>query len=295
MRLLISTASLLALAACSDPLKSIEKLSEIDLASDQTVSALPSEEELARDSSVVSELLDQSDENGDPLPAIVADETQDPIADETKVASLEPIESAKADEKTGKGPVSWLARLAAKSESASKSRDTDQRLSENPYVRDVPFGTVLAFGEVARVCEARSKPLGVKVAQSETRGQVYKIFDTAENATEPRTFYVTGFSDACPRQFTAALALFGEVSMHEQLRYGRPSTEYPYSATDEAYETIKSRICRVGKGKPCGKKLENLERTTVFVSTYEKFTENGQWADVLLHDGAVVATAMKAP
>ncbi|MEO9898464.1 MAG: hypothetical protein ABJD13_15955 [Paracoccaceae bacterium] len=303
MRLLYSTVALLALAACSDPLESIEKLSEIDLGTDQTVSALPSKEELAREGIGVAELWNQSDEVDATLPPVVDDQAVGPIADGTKVASLEPSEGSTSDNAPGKSPVSWLARLAAKSESAKASQDATtkqsrsggQRLGASPQLRDVPFGTVLAFGEVARVCEARSKPLGEKVAQSETRGQVYKIYDTAADASVPRTFYVTGFSDACPRQFTAALALFGDISMHEQLRYGRPSTEYPYSATDDAYENIKSLVCRVGKGKPCGKRLENLARTTVFVSTYEKFTDNGQWADVLLHDGAVVATAMKAP
>lgn len=159
----------------------------------------------------------------------------------------------------------------------------------------MPFGIILPFGEVGRVCEARSKPLGSKIETSGGRGQTYKLYDSAPGATTPRTFYITGFSDNCPRQFTAALALFGAPAMHEQLRYGRPATTYPYSSTDKAYEKIKSRVCGVGPRTPCGAKIERLERDTVFVSTYERFTDNGRWADLLVHDGQVVATAMKWP
>ena len=59
--------------------------------------------------------------------------------------------------------------------------------------------------------------------------------------------------------------MFGAPSMHEQLRYGQPSEEYPYSDTDKAYEKIKSQICRVGKRKPCGSAISRLERDTVFI------------------------------
>lgn len=161
--------------------------------------------------------------------------------------------------------------------------------------RDVPYGTILPYGTVARVCDARLKPLGRKIGKAPARGKGYTLYDSDPESTAPRTFYITGFEDACPRQFTAALALFGAPSMHESLRYGRPSDEYPYSDTDKAYEQIKSRVCRVGKRKPCGSALPQLEKTTVFISTYERFSDNARWADILLHDGAVVAAALKTP
>jgi hypothetical protein len=169
-----------------------------------------------------------------------------------------------------------------------------QPLPRNAIAPDAAFGARLPFGDVARVCEAKSKSLGRKVAQSENRGQVYKIYDTAPDSTAPRAFYVTGFADRCPRKFFAALAMFGQPSMHEQLRYGRPSTQYPYSATDRAYEKVKSRVCGVGPRKPCGAgKMETLERNTVFISTYENLSGTGRWADILIHDSAVIATAIK--
>ena len=38
-----------------------------------------------------------------------------------------------------------------------------------------------------------------------------------------------------------------------------------------------------------------LENTTTFVSVYENFGENARWNDILLHDGKVVAAALKTP
>lgn len=163
----------------------------------------------------------------------------------------------------------------------------------NGIARDVEYGTVLPFGEVGRVCESRARPLGQRVEKSETRGVTYSLFDTAPSGAGPRTFYVTGFADKCPRQFTAAMAMFGMPAMHEQLRYGKPSTQYPYSDTDRAYEQLKRRVCGVGPKKPCGAKIETLQRDTVFISTYENFSGTGRWADVLIHDSRVLASAIK--
>lgn len=165
-----------------------------------------------------------------------------------------------------------------------------------PDAKDVAFGTVLPYGEVARVCDAKSKSsLGRRLDQAPAPGVGYSLYDSDPQSTGPRTFYVTGFRDNCPRQFTASLALFGSPKFHEQLRYGRPSKLYPYSTTDRAYEKVKSAICKVGKNKPCGAKMVSLERTTVFISTYENFSENARWADILMHDGTVLAAAIKAP
>jgi hypothetical protein len=164
-----------------------------------------------------------------------------------------------------------------------------------PDARDVEYGTVLPYGEVARVCSARGRPMGRKIDKAPARGRGYALFDSDPNSAAPRTFYVTGFNDGCPRQFTAALALMGAPTLHEQLRYGLPSAEYPYSTTDKAYEKVKSSVCRVGKRKPCGAKIGELEKNTVFISTYERFGNNARWADILIHDGAVLAAAIKAP
>lgn len=162
-----------------------------------------------------------------------------------------------------------------------------------PDARDVTLGTVLPFGEIARVCEAGRSDLGKRIEQAGQGGARFTLHDSNPASTAPRTFYVTGFSDGCPRQFTAALAMFGDPAMHEKLRYGRPSDQYPYSTTDKAYEKVKSAICGVARRKPCGGQIATLSRNTVFVSTYERFTDNGRWADILLHDGTVLAAALK--
>lgn len=164
-----------------------------------------------------------------------------------------------------------------------------------PDTLDVPLGAVLPYGAIARVCDANPKQLGTRIDKAPARGNGFTLYDSNPQSTVARTFYVTGFSDGCPRQFTAALAMFGAPSMHEQLRYGQPSEAYPYSDTDKAYEKIKSQICRVGKRKPCGSAISRLERDTVFISTYEHFGNNARWSDILLHDGQVMAAAIKTP
>lgn len=206
------------------------------------------------------------------LPNPTADTLAKPIAEPAPIVSVEP--------KKRRGLFGGVATDAPR---------------KGPDARDVDYGTVLAYGEVARVCGARGRPLGRKIDKAPARGRGYALFDSDPNATAPRTFYVTGFSDGCPRQFTAALALLGAPSLHEQLRYGRPSTEYPYSTTDKAYEKVKSSVCRVGKRKPCGAKISEMEKNTVFISTYERFGNNARWADILIHDGAVLAAAIKQP
>jgi hypothetical protein len=164
------------------------------------------------------------------------------------------------------------------------------------FAADVPYGTVMPFGKVGRVCDAKKQgTLGRRLDKVPFHGRGYALYDSAPDSVSARTFYVTGFKDNCPRQFTAALALFGTAALHEKLRYGRPSKEYPYSATDQAYEKVKRSVCRVSKNKPCGAAIATMQKNTVFISTYEKFTDNARWADILLHDGAVVAASIKTP
>ena len=143
---------------------------------------------------------------------------------------------------------------------------------KRPDAMDVTFGTILPYGEVTRVCNAKGQSsLGGRLDKAPSSGRGYALFDSAPDSTGPQIFYVTGFKDRCPRQFTAALSLFVSPEVHEQLRYGRPIKLYPYSTTDKAYEKVKSSVCKVRKSKPCGANLKTLERNAVFVSTYEKF------------------------
>lgn len=169
------------------------------------------------------------------------------------------------------------------------------KVTAGMQLRDVPLGTTLPFGEVGRVCDVRPAEIGNLVEQAASEGPGYSLYDSAPDSATARTFYVTGFADNCARQFTAALAIFGSPAFHEQLRYGLPAEEYPYSTTDKAYEKVKKQVCNVEYSKPCGPRISRLEDTTVFISVYEHFEENARWADMLLHDGALLAAALKTP
>lgn len=158
-----------------------------------------------------------------------------------------------------------------------------------PDAREVPLGVKLPYGEIARVCRVPARKLGKKVEGYPEKGSKYVLYDSAPGATAAHSFYLTGFKDRCARQFTAALVVFGSPESYEQIHYGPSGKDLPVAATDKAYEKVKSRVCRVRKGKPCGTKMRALARDTVFVSVYERFGSNPRWKNILLHDGEVVA------
>lgn len=147
-----------------------------------------------------------------------------------------------------------------------------------------PIGP-LAFGDVVPACGVRGKELGTKVSQRAG----YALYDSFPNSTAPRPHYVTGFKDGCPRKFMAAIALFSDAAAHELFRYERSNAGISYSATDEAYEQIKSRVCGVGRGAPCGAKLNRLSRKMAFITAYPDFGTNDEWANLLMHNKELVA------
>ena len=144
-------------------------------------------------------------------------------------------------------------------------------------------GQALPFGEVATACGTAGDALGPAIAAEAG----YAVHDTAPDTVAPRTHYVTGFSDGCPRQVTAALVLFGDLATHETMRY--LSVDAPYSPTDAAYEALKAGRCGAAPGEPCGAGLDGLAADTVFLTLYPAFgAEEG--ADLLLSGGAVLAS-----
>jgi len=298
--------SLLILGACGDPLADIERVTDDTLAPGTVAAtALPTQAELDREESVLSGLFrkrGEPDSVSDPTEASDGSVAADPATEEVAVAAAAPAEPAPAR----KGLFGWLSRGSGENQVTNVAlvEDVDpeenRSVSERPptagmALREVALGTALPFGEVARVCDVSKRDLGKQVERSEPRRSGYALYDSAPNSARPRSFYVTGFSDSCVRQFTASLAVFGTPTFHEQLRYGLPADEYPYSTTDRAYEQVKSRLCNVGRNKPCGARIARLEASTAFVSVYEHFGENARWADMLLHDGALLATAVKTP
>lgn len=158
---------------------------------------------------------------------------------------------------------------------------------------DIAFGTRLPYGRIATICGVETGKLGTRIARYPERRPRYQLYDSAPDSTGPRAFYITGFDDGCARQFTAALAVFGSVEMHEQLRYGLPAEVQPYSDTDKAYETLKRRVCNKPRRKPCGRRIGTMAKDTVFVSVYERFGGNSQWMNLLLHGGKLVAQDSK--
>lgn len=144
-------------------------------------------------------------------------------------------------------------------------------------------GAALPFGEIATACGVTGSALGQPT--EELAG--YAIHDTAPGTTAPRTHYVTGFRDGCPRQVTAALAVFGDPVTHETYRYETSSR--PYGPVDTAYEEIKGRVCGVPAGEPCGAGMDRLAADTAFLSLYPEFGA-AAYTDVLFYGGEVVAT-----
>jgi hypothetical protein len=171
--------------------------------------------------------------------------------------------------------------------------NTSKRKHKGPDAQIVAFGTSLPPGMVARVCDLPGGRLGKEIEKFPTRGRGYKLIDSKPGSSGTRPFYVTGFDDNCARTFTAALALFGSPTMHEQLRYGLPSKVQPYSLTDQAYEGIKRSVCGASKNKPCGEKITKLEKNTVFISMYDRIGSNASWSNILIHDGWVLAADRK--
>lgn len=307
------------LAGCADPLAGIERLSEVELAPEAPVtSAVPPAEEVSGDGFLVRVLRRETSggtvsQGASPSrlallrPRGRSDHGRAP-ATRAVVARAAPGSSNDAA-RPRRGLLGLIA--AAPAPTATEPSERTAAMVDPAKRRgifaglaasadagaddEVPYGTKLPYGEVARVCGARHREMGRKVERAPVKGRGYTLFDSAPDTTGPRTYYVTGFSDGCPRQFTAALAVFGPPQMHEQLRYGLPSDLYPYSDTDKAYEQIKRQVCGVGRQKPCGNKIKALERRTVFISTYENFGVNARFGDILLHDGTIAATALKTP
>lgn len=265
------------LAGCAaDPLRSVPRLSDADVTDTEIQAALR--------------------EDAGELP-VGGPETAPPATEVTPRRGLlgflnRAAQSAQADDGTR------VAAIPPRTQSdASPAAQPISPSGPNPGAPDyqvVALGTVLPYGVLARVCDVNARQLGSRVARYPDNGSAYTLYDSQPGTTAPHTFFVTGFDDGCARQFTAALALFGSPETHEQLRYGLPSKVQPFSSTDAAYETLKSRICRVGKGKPCGSALSRLSRNTAFVSVYETFGSNPEWKTILLHDGAVVETDIRS-
>ncbi|PTQ70794.1 hypothetical protein [Celeribacter persicus] len=163
--------------------------------------------------------------------------------------------------------------------------------AEGP-VPTVKPGEVLPFGEVGVACEVKS--MGRKVDQFPREGRpIWQLYDSDPESTAPRSQFITGFSDGCVRQVTAALVMFGEAALHEVLRYSG-DTDRDWTKADKTYETIKRQTCGVGRGERCPEgKIGALERQVAFVSVYPEYGAEEDWLELLLHDGTLVSEEMR--
>ncbi|MBM1311394.1 hypothetical protein JQT66_14215 [Sulfitobacter mediterraneus] len=331
LKKLCLVALLASLAACGDPLRNLDRLSDVDLAETEPVAqALPTEDEIAREGFLGTTAADPATNtaaqlqpadpapekrggllgllrrvvpNTDPAPQDTA--ALAPVVLDAEPAPQTPVEQTTTVlETTPEDPATdapiLLASLTPTEEPPRKRAGLFARIAApkkdkprtGPDATDVPYGTVLPYGVIARVCEARRKPMGRKVEKANARG--FALFDSNPDSAAPRTFYLTGFPDGCPRQLTAASVLLGAPSFYEQLHYGPAGKHLAYGDTDKAYEKVKSRVCGARKGKPCGSKIGQLEKSTFFVNTYERLGGNARWSELLIHNGEVLAASLKS-
>lgn len=279
-RLTLVAVMVLGLAGCAgigpatDPLADVERLEDVALSGDGQA-AIAETPEPPR--GLLGRLFGRDPQPAGPTPA--ADVSPEGAAEDAAEGSTAAPVTA---------PRRGLAALFGRGPSGSGAgAGAGSAAQDEPD--QVPPNTQQALGEIGRTCDLPTRRLGRKVAEASG----YAIYDTIPNSTAPRPHYITGFSDGCARQFTGALVLLGDVGTHEFTRYTRTRADLPYSATDQAYEALKSSFCRVGFGQPCGRRLEALGRRTTFVTAYERFGGAGRWAEFLLSDGAVLATTVE--
>lgn len=154
----------------------------------------------------------------------------------------------------------------------------------DPDYTQVAYGDHVPFGQVARLCNTPARKLGTKI---DAVGS-FTLIDSRSGGTTLRPLYLDGFKDGCVRQFTGALAVLSDPSTHESMYYGPAGATLSKTSVTRAYEGVKSRICRVATGKPCGRNISRLNKNTAFVTVYNQFG-GGTWTTMLAHDGALVA------
>lgn len=212
----------------------------------------------------------------------------DPLANVERLSDV-PVAPGVADAALAAAPAEagdapgFLGRLLSGEASASVA-------TPSVGAGEVAPGTVLPYGQIASVCGITGSALGTEVGQQAG----FTLYDSSPNSIAPRTHYITGLDGGCARQFTAALALFGDLPTHEMIRYQPTNAAIPYSATDTAYEEIKASYCGVSAGQPCGGRINRLAGRMAFITVYETFGTNPAWNEILLYDGEVVAISAKS-
>lgn len=307
MRAICFSGVLLMLAGCLGA-PELPTLDDVDLADDGASSGLVAPDEPAPET-VLEEL--QSVENlpgtsnpviqGEPRGGLfglfkrnhsdAVEENPDVTSDEStaKDGQNTPTESAGASQ----------TKEAVTKTPEAETTDTSRRRLFGPRRSRasepaVPPETVLPFGVIGVACGVRGRALGNEVERFPAKGKGYRLYDSDPAGTTSHTYYLTGFKDGCPRQFSAALALIGSPELHEQMRYDQYNKDLPYTDADKAYEQIKQRICKVSKGQLCPEeRIGALEKGMAFVTLYERFGDDASWEEILLHNGKVAGSSLR--
>ena len=273
----------LLLSACSDPLRSIARLSDVAVADEVRNLAQTSDEAHNINGGLFTQLLDnQPNKPNNSDVAMAMPENREATYEAEDLMVVSAVTTGARIRHHG------LFNLFG----GNTNRVPLSRI--DPDGTAITDGAMLKFGEVARVCGLHNNDLGRQIDS----GGGFRIFDTIPNSTAPRPFYISGFDDNCARTFTGAVVVTGDVETHEFVRYQVSNKIIDYTATDNAYEVLKSSVCRVGRGQPCGARTERMNGNTHFITVYSFFGGTfsavpSKWVQILVHDGDVLAMSIK--
>lgn len=225
------------------------------------------------------------------------DAVSDAPAADTKAADIPVSEVADAQAKVV--PETDEPVLVAAAQPQEKSRPARKglfgpRRAKSDQAPKIDPNVLLPFGQIGSACGIRGKALGKEVDKFPARGKGYKLYDTDPATTGPRTHYITGFKDGCPRRFTASLALLDSPVLHEQLLSAEGDKGQHATSADIAFQKVRAKVCRTGRGKACPEKhIAKMEKNMAFVTTYERFGGAARWTEILLHNGTIKANALQ--
>lgn len=184
-----------------------------------------------------------------------------------------------------------VAALAPAPKPARKGLFGPRRAKSSQFAQ-VPPEVMLPFGQIGLACGLRAKQLGEEVDRFPENGKGYRLYDSNPATTQPRTHFITGFKDGCARQFTASLALLESPVLHEQLLSVKSSQGQHSTEADVVFQKIRAQVCRVGRGKACPEeRVDEMEKSMAFVTTYERFGGNANWTEILMHKGIIAASS----
>ena len=273
----------LLLSACGDPLRNVARLGDVAVADGATNVAQAPIEEQKTGGGLFARLLNRqaNDPTNSAVAAAIAQTGPAAFAHSDIVVVSAATTPSQPERRGLLGLFGWDPNRAAQSRTG-------------PDTTDITAGALLPFGQIARVCGLSNNQLGRQI----DGGGGFRIYDTIPNSTARRPFYISGFDGGCVRTFTGAVVVTGDVETHEFVRYQTSNQNIDYTTTDNAYEALKASVCRVGRGQPCGTRLERMNSNTHFITVYDFFGGTfsavpSRWAQILVHDGDVLSMSVK--